>query len=479
MSGNSLKAEPMDQFRLYKRAVSALLLLITPILLSCGMNPLSTDSYRYDGYRGSLNLKDHTWLKGRKIFIDPGHGGKGTTDRFRTGPGGITEEMVNLRVSLILEMMLREAGAQVVMSRRTDSDVSLEERIALVEKSAPDILISIHHNGSARRSDEINYPAVLIWGNRFIRPASFDYARYLLDEFHNMMDERGRIVSDFAVFQETGTRILRKTASICPGVIGEACFFSDEKQALRLKDPQYNEREAESYFRSLSRYFRGGIPSALIHFSCTVENSGFLQNMIRDHHPDIFLKITGDADSAGIDTRYLDITLDDVPVAVKKCSDGCYRINYGKELYPGGHRLRFSFRNRNHNSSMVCSTGFTVEIKKGDYERLVKEGRRLVRTRRDVRRGLLMLLSALSMEQTGPEAPGLVKDIALGFRFMGLRAAAQYYEKSLNYFYPESDFVLTRRDEWVYKLNGYYHPVKYHGKILQPIGAGEDNCSLK
>ena len=59
-------------------------------------------------YTGELKPSDYNSLIGRKIFIDPGHGGKGKSDRFRIGPNDITEEEVNLRVALILYSMLHE-----------------------------------------------------------------------------------------------------------------------------------------------------------------------------------------------------------------------------------------------------------------------------------------------------------------------------------------------------------------------------------
>jgi len=73
-----------------------------------------------ESYAGMVPDTEHGWLRGKKIFLDPGHGGNAAHDPFRTGPFCITEESVNLRVGLILRDMLVQAGAFVTMSRITD-----------------------------------------------------------------------------------------------------------------------------------------------------------------------------------------------------------------------------------------------------------------------------------------------------------------------------------------------------------------------
>src|SRR5512133_2365436 len=58
-------------------------------------------------------------LQGRRIFLDPGHGGQ---DRFNRGPREeAIEADVNLRVALALRSYLAGAGAEVFMSRERDT----------------------------------------------------------------------------------------------------------------------------------------------------------------------------------------------------------------------------------------------------------------------------------------------------------------------------------------------------------------------
>ncbi|MFC1670105.1 N-acetylmuramoyl-L-alanine amidase [Spirochaetota bacterium] len=448
--------------KIYLPKVKALI-LIFPIMAfffqSC--------KYELNSYKSKIDFYKHSWLRGKKIFIDAGHGGKGRSDRFRIGPGGITEEEINLKVALILEDMLKRCGAKVEMTRRRDVDVSLDDRALMIRKANPRLMVSIHHNGSPRRVDKVNYPIVLIWGSKHVRPASYDFAGLLLREFNKRMDVKGKILSDFSVYNETGTRILRKTRYVCPGVIGEFGFFSDEKQSMRLSSHEYNIEEAEAYFKAISEYFRRVPPVPEVIISSPIDNRGYLINRINDASPLIAIRFTGGGRGNGILLkRSLKITLDKVKVGFRKLSHNLYQINYGKKLYPGGHSIRFQYKSLNHQDSMIYISSFTVKIGKGDYRRLVRRGLKLVRKRRTAKEGLRMLLSALSMGLTDPGADKLLWKIAWGFKLIGDHANSDYYLNRLYYFYPGS-YYSGKLKKRIYKYRGHRYPVEYHGKKIE------------
>lgn len=97
-------------------------------------------------------LQRMTDLTGRKIAIDPGHGGN---DAGAIGPSGVMEKTVTLRVALELEKLLKEEGAEVIMTRREDVEVSpkgkaasaveeLKARCEVANVAEAEIFISIH-----------------------------------------------------------------------------------------------------------------------------------------------------------------------------------------------------------------------------------------------------------------------------------------------------------------------------------------------
>ena len=90
-----------------------------------------------------------------KIFIDPGHGGP---DPGAVG-NGVTEEYVNLNVSLELARLLREAGFDVKIYRTTSDEnvlqnknADLSNRAQTANKWGADYFISIHTNSSENPS---------------------------------------------------------------------------------------------------------------------------------------------------------------------------------------------------------------------------------------------------------------------------------------------------------------------------------------
>ncbi len=60
-------------------------------------------------------------LQGRKVMIDPGHGGR---DPGAVGLGGTREKDVVLETSLEMARQLREWGAEVKLTRETDRQVA-------------------------------------------------------------------------------------------------------------------------------------------------------------------------------------------------------------------------------------------------------------------------------------------------------------------------------------------------------------------
>ncbi len=81
------------------------------------------------------------------VVVDAGHGG---ADPGAIGPGGLREKDVTLAVALDVEKRLVARGFRVVMTRRNDATVSLEERTALAEGVGGDVFLSIHVNAAAR-----------------------------------------------------------------------------------------------------------------------------------------------------------------------------------------------------------------------------------------------------------------------------------------------------------------------------------------
>jgi len=91
-------------------------------------------------------------FKKRKDFViclDPGHGGK---DPGATGPHGVKEKDVVLRIARILKKKLvKRYGYRVIMTRSKDVFIPLEQRVAFANSQGADLFVSIHINASRNR----------------------------------------------------------------------------------------------------------------------------------------------------------------------------------------------------------------------------------------------------------------------------------------------------------------------------------------
>lgn len=81
----------------------------------------------------------------RKIVIDPGHGGK---DPGAIGVDGIAEKDIVLGVARRLADKLNALGIDVVLTRKDDRFIPLEERTAIANAESADLFISLHVNAS-------------------------------------------------------------------------------------------------------------------------------------------------------------------------------------------------------------------------------------------------------------------------------------------------------------------------------------------
>lgn len=82
----------------------------------------------------------------RKIVLDPGHGGK---DPGAIGIRGIAEKDIVLSIAKRLARKLKEEmGVEVVLTRKDDTFIPLEDRTAIANAEEADLFISLHTNAS-------------------------------------------------------------------------------------------------------------------------------------------------------------------------------------------------------------------------------------------------------------------------------------------------------------------------------------------
>ncbi|MEW6242664.1 MAG: N-acetylmuramoyl-L-alanine amidase [Bacillota bacterium] len=185
-------------------------------------------------------------LVGKKILIDPGHGG---ANPGALGPGGTTEADNVLAKSLILAEMLRADGAEVIMTREGAGDVpgprsvhQLERRVRIAENSGADIFVSIHNNTHRNK----NIKGTLTF---YYSPAKESklLAEAIQDELSSQLGSKDLGTSRRAFY------VLRNTSM--PSVLVEVGFLTNPEEGLRLADPVYQRQAAEGVYKGIIRYF--------------------------------------------------------------------------------------------------------------------------------------------------------------------------------------------------------------------------------
>lgn len=121
-------------------------------------------------------------LQGINILLDPGHGGAELGAR---GPNGYPEKAVNLEISNLLRQELENRGATVQMTRTTDVDLSLRDRMDAIAERQPHLALSVHYNALPDAGDAINTAGI---GMFWYHPQAHDLAVSLHNDLVENLD---------------------------------------------------------------------------------------------------------------------------------------------------------------------------------------------------------------------------------------------------------------------------------------------------
>jgi N-acetylmuramoyl-L-alanine amidase len=211
----------IDGFAVIKTPTGILLNLKKPVRIAGGSLPLS----------------------GITIMLDPGHGGN---DTGATGPLGAVypEKTINLNNALALQAELIGKGATVLMTRSTDIELTLDQRLTQSRDARPDLFISIHAN-----SMENNVDISKISG--FSAYYREDFALGITQHIHDSvvqnlaMPSKGVHDRNFYVTRGTWT----------PSILLEAGFVPNPADFEKLSSPEGQAQMAQAVTQGIIGYF--------------------------------------------------------------------------------------------------------------------------------------------------------------------------------------------------------------------------------
>ncbi len=197
------------------------------------------------------DIKFSPGVKGKKIVIDPGHGGE---DSGAIGPSGVTEKSITLQIAKEVEKMLKEAGAKVIMTRTTDTEVSskhrqatdvdeLQARCDVANKAKADIFISIHMDSFTSREASGTTGYYYTKGSAASKRLAAEIQSNLITQLKTT--SRGVKTCNFYVVKHTKM----------PATLIEVAFVSNPKEEKLLTSRKGVQKAALGIVKGISDFF--------------------------------------------------------------------------------------------------------------------------------------------------------------------------------------------------------------------------------
>ncbi len=229
-----------------------------------------------------LSLAQQLGLCVKKVVIDAGHGGK---DPGAKGPTGLREKHVVLKVAKkVAQKLKKRLGCQVVLTRRSDRFLPLEQRTAIANARKADLFISIHANASrdrrargietyflnfaldekamavaarenatsTKRISELQNILKDIMKNTKINESA-RLARHIQNNLVGILKKRYRGIKNLGVKQAPFFVLI---GARMPSVLVEISFISNRQEERHLKDDRYLDQIAEGIVRGIESYAR-------------------------------------------------------------------------------------------------------------------------------------------------------------------------------------------------------------------------------
>jgi len=176
------------------------------------------------------------------VVIDPGHGGQ---DPGGIGYRGVKEKDITLAIARLVELeALSEPGLRIVLTRRSDVYVPLQERTALADRLGAALYLSIHANihGDWRvKGIETLLPES--WRGRSTR--SLLLARDLQESLVRELGGRDRGVKYQRLYLRWST---------VPAALVEVGFLSNPEEARLLQSFYYQDRIARAILAGIKEF---------------------------------------------------------------------------------------------------------------------------------------------------------------------------------------------------------------------------------
>ncbi|MDN4094337.1 N-acetylmuramoyl-L-alanine amidase [Brevibacillus agri] len=183
-------------------------------------------------------------LKGRRICLDPGHGG--SNQNVSPLNPAYKEKDMTLKVALALKPMLEEEGATVYLSRDKDMELPPAERTKKINAYGAELVVSIHTNAGGGNGAEVIYSIY----------SDDKLAKILLEELCSKLGVVKRKVFTRTLPDNPKKDYYFMIRDInCQSVITEGAFHDNSTDLAILMKPDAHIKYAEALRNGLVKYF--------------------------------------------------------------------------------------------------------------------------------------------------------------------------------------------------------------------------------
>lgn len=200
-------------------------------------------------FEKAVSVFKDTPLAGMTIVIDAGHGGVDPG----SSRGNAIEEEINLSIAKKLQKILGDAGAQVIMVRDEDEDLSeegadskkqsdLKARVEIMNQENVTFFISLHGNINLDSS---------VKGAQVYYQTDNEHSKIIAE---CVQQELKTVTSSKFIIKKGDYYILNNTVN--PGILVEYGFLSNAEERERLQDEKYQEKIAAAIFTGIEEYLK-------------------------------------------------------------------------------------------------------------------------------------------------------------------------------------------------------------------------------
>ncbi len=244
-SAISMRELGTGEVMFYIKKILPLIGILALLFLACGVSELSAASRKH------------------LIVIDPAHGGQDTGIKLTNS---VDEKDITLAVALAIRKELAEVNSlEIILTRDSDKEVSLEDRKNNIAKIKPDILLSLHTNagfGKSASGFELYYTELNKDITKEKKTAKGSELQMANKSFNDSVKMARIIQENLNTLFPRKSRGLRRAdlpiidGLLVPAVVVEMGFATNSEDKKKLLSPDTQTEIAKALAKSIKTFFR-------------------------------------------------------------------------------------------------------------------------------------------------------------------------------------------------------------------------------